>query len=74
LVLASRGEILRDGFPPDLVLAWLALGNVCEKQGRTGQALQYYQHVVDAWRHADLAPPLADAREAIRRLANKTPQ
>jgi len=73
-VLESRGEILRDGFPPDLVLAWLGLGHARENQGQTGQALQYYQHVVDAWREADLVAPLADARSAIRRLAEKTPQ
>jgi tetratricopeptide (TPR) repeat protein len=73
-VLESRGEILRDGFPPDLVLAWLGLGHARENQGQSGQALQYYQHVVDAWREADLVAPLADARSAIRRLAEKTPQ
>jgi hypothetical protein len=56
------------------VLAWLALGQIREKQGRPSQALQYYQHVVDAWRQADLVAPLADARSAIRRLSEKSPQ
>jgi serine/threonine-protein kinase len=52
--------------------AWaLERGRVNERLGRREVALDAYQYVVDAWEHGDaeVQPQVAEAREALRRLA-----
>ena len=51
--------------------AQLYLGRIYERTGRTAQALEAYQFVLDAWRNADpeLQPLIDEARSAVTRLS-----
>ncbi len=47
-VVDGRGEVLRDGFPPDLIAAQLELGQAYERLNQPARAREYDQQVVDA--------------------------
>ena len=53
LSLAAQGEILQNGFPPDLVLAHLALARAYKELNDLPQAQSQYKHVLELWRGAD---------------------
>jgi serine/threonine-protein kinase len=80
-LLAARGEYRGasdmldewrwDASALSFTLATLELGRVAEAMNERGKARESYQFVVDVWRRADpeLQPYVAEAREALRRLA-----
>jgi hypothetical protein len=82
-VLLARGgrdaeaiRVLDRAFPlgwasPLKVLARLETGRAADRLGQRDRALADYQHVLDAWRHADpeLQPYVSEARTAISRLS-----
>ena len=53
-VLGARGEILRDGFPPDLTEAQVELGHVYAEAGQPARAREYYGQALEAWKKADV--------------------
>lgn len=66
-VAAARGEILRDGYPPDWAIAHLARGRLLESADVTA-ARGEYGLVVEAWRAADPLSLVREPTEALRRL------
>ena len=59
---------------PSQVLWALERARVAERRGDRAKASRDYQYVADAWRHADpqLQPYVAEAREALARLAGES--
>ncbi|MGH7557497.1 MAG: protein kinase domain-containing protein [Gemmatimonadota bacterium] len=51
--------------------AYLYLGRIYERTGRTAEAVEAYEFVIQAWRNADpeLQPLVDEARQAITRLS-----
>ncbi len=70
-VLASKGEILRDGCPSDWVLAHLELARVYGRLGDTAQARAHYLTFLRTWADAD---DLAVRRQATQELQQLGPQ
>jgi len=68
-VLGERGEILQNGFPPDLAIAHLELARVYRQINNRNLALQHYEEVLRLWQHADELTLLRDARRELRELA-----
>lgn len=64
-VIAARGEVWRDGFPPDLVRAHLELAHVYAQIGRADLAASHLQAARDAWADSEAAPLLVAATPAI---------
>jgi tetratricopeptide (TPR) repeat protein len=58
---------------PFLIFARLERARIAERAGDRDKAKQWYQFVVDAWRHADpeLQSSVAEAREGLRRLGGE---
>jgi serine/threonine protein kinase/tetratricopeptide (TPR) repeat protein len=52
-VVAARGDILRHGFPADLVLGHLQLARANAKLGRVEDAQAGYNRVIAAWQQGD---------------------
>ena len=81
-LLAARGELQRaldilevwrwDGGGPLFVLATLERGRLAARLGDREKAIDSYGYVAAVWRRADpeLQPYVAEAREALARLAN----
>jgi tetratricopeptide (TPR) repeat protein len=67
-VLHARGEILQNGFPPDLVFAHLELGRGYRKLGDRERARNHYDEVLRLWEHADDLPSLREARREAQEL------
>ena len=67
-VLAARGEILRDGFPPDLTEAQVELGHVYAQLGQPARAREYYGQALESWKKADVQKLTREAREGLQRL------
>jgi tetratricopeptide (TPR) repeat protein len=67
-VADARGEILRDGFPPDLVEAELELGHAYARLNQPAKAREFYQRVIDAWKRAGNEKLTRDAVQALARL------
>jgi hypothetical protein len=59
---------------PSQVLWALERARVAERRGDPAKASRDYQYVAEAWRHADpqLLPYVAEAREALARLAGES--
>jgi serine/threonine-protein kinase len=58
---------------PFLILARLERARIAERAGDRDKAIQWYQFVVDVWRHADpeLQSYVIEAREGLRRLGGE---
>ena len=67
-VLAARGEILRDGFPPELIEAQVALGHVYTHLDQPARAREHYEQALGAWKDADAQKLTRDATQALQRL------
>ncbi len=67
-VLAARGEILRNGFPPDLIEAQVELGHVYAQLGQPARAREFYGQALEAWKKADVQKLTREAREGLLRL------
>jgi tetratricopeptide (TPR) repeat protein len=67
-VLAARGEILRDGFPPELIEAQVALGHVYAHLDQPARAREHYEQALGAWKDADAQKLTRDATQALQRL------
>lgn len=52
-VVAARGDILRYGFPADLVYAHLQLARASARLGQMADARAGYDRVIAAWQHGD---------------------
>ena len=67
-VLGERGEILQNGFPPDLAVAHLELARVYRQINNRDLARQHYEEALRMWQHADEFPLLRDAQRELREL------
>jgi serine/threonine protein kinase/tetratricopeptide (TPR) repeat protein len=65
VVLQKRGEILQDGFPPDLVVAQLYLARAYRKLKLVPQARTHYEEFLHLWQAAD---DLSVRRQALLEL------
>ena len=68
-VLAERGEILQNGFPPDLAIAHIELARVYRKMNNRDLARKHYEEALRMWQHADEFTLLRDAQRELRELA-----
>lgn len=66
-VIDARGEILRDGYPPDWALAHLARARLLAAAG-AATARDEYRIVASTWRNADPLSLLLEPTEELRRL------
>jgi eukaryotic-like serine/threonine-protein kinase len=67
--LAFRGEILRDDFAADWVVAHLQLGRVCASAGDSSGAARDYDEFLRLWAKADAnIPLLSTAKDERRKL------
>jgi tetratricopeptide (TPR) repeat protein len=71
-VIASRGEILRYGFPGDWVLAHVELARASAKAGVPVDARAAYARALNAWKDGDDTPYRSEARQAQARLSEGT--
>jgi len=67
--LGERGEILQNGFPPDLVIAHLELARAYRQMNNRNLALKHYEEVLRQWQHADELTLLRDAQREFKELA-----
>jgi eukaryotic-like serine/threonine-protein kinase len=67
-VLDERGEILQNGFPPDLVIAHLELARAYRQMNNRNLALKHYEEVLRLWQHADELTLLREAQHELREL------
>ena len=65
-VVDARGEILRDGFPPDWVLAHLALSRLFAKALDGERARAHAKTFLDIWRDADAPALRAEAERLVQ--------
>ena len=67
-VLGERGEILQNGFPPDLPIAHLELARVYRQMRNRDLARKHYEEALRMWQHADELTLLRDAQRELREL------
>ena len=65
-VLVRRGEILQNGFPPDLVSAHVALARVYEHLNNETQSRSEREEAVRMWKQADQSALLRETRHDVR--------
>ena len=68
-VLRSKGEVLQDGYPPDLVNAQLQLARAYRVMRNRKLAESHYEEVVRMEQHADGFPLIEDAKRELRELS-----
>jgi Tfp pilus assembly protein PilF len=73
-VLASRGVILRDGFPADLALAELRRARALRRLGRLAEAESGFNRVAALWANGDDTAFGRQARDELRQLSTRRPQ
>jgi tetratricopeptide (TPR) repeat protein/predicted Ser/Thr protein kinase len=66
-VLGRKGEILQDGFPPDLAYAHVEAARVYRALNNHDLARNHYEEVLRMWRHAD-EPLLKDVKRELKEL------
>jgi tetratricopeptide (TPR) repeat protein len=71
-VLRGKGEILQDGFPPDLVYAHLQLARVYREMNHPDLARNHYEEVLRMWQHADELPVLRGTKRELQELTLKS--
>lgn len=67
-VLASYGEVLHNGFPPDLAYADLRLGRLYAQASNSEQARNHYERFLKRWQQADDTRLLATVNREINGL------
>jgi len=67
-VLRARGEILQNGFPPDLVLAHLELARAYRNLGDRDRARTHYDEVLRLWQRAEGLSWFREARREAQEL------
>lgn len=67
-VLARKGELLQNGFPPDLPTTHIELARSYGHLHNNDLARQHYEEALRIWQHADELSLLRDARQEIRLL------
>jgi tetratricopeptide (TPR) repeat protein len=71
-VLRGKGEILQDGFPPDLAYAHLQLARMYREMNNRDLARSHYEEVLRMWQHADDLPLIRDAKRELQELTLKS--
>jgi tetratricopeptide (TPR) repeat protein len=67
-VLNRKGEILQNGYPPDLGIAHLEAARVYRQMNNRELAREHYEEAVRMWQHADDFAELRDAQRELRQL------
>jgi tetratricopeptide (TPR) repeat protein len=67
-VVRRKGEILQNGFPPDLPTAHIELARTYCQLHNNALARQHYEEALRIWQHADELNLLRDARGEVRLL------
>ena len=68
-VLGEKGEILQNGFPPDVALAHLELARVYLQMNNRDLARKHYGEALRMWQHADECTQFPEAQRGLRELA-----
>lgn len=71
-VLNKRGEILQNGFPPDLAFAHVELARMYSQSNHLNLARQHYEEALRMWQHGDELKLLRDAKRELSELAPET--
>jgi serine/threonine protein kinase/tetratricopeptide (TPR) repeat protein len=71
-ILAARGEILQNEFPPDLLFAHLQLARAYHTLGDRDRALLHYQALLRLLQNADHIPIFDQARLEAEQFASQT--
>jgi tetratricopeptide (TPR) repeat protein/predicted Ser/Thr protein kinase len=66
-VLRARGELLHNGFPPDLAQAHFELARIY-RRGAPDVARSHYEEILRMWSQADDMPLLTETRRGLRQL------
>jgi len=67
-VLSEKGEILQNGFPPDLAIAHIELARMHRLMNNFDLARKHYEEALRMWQHADELTLLRDAQRELREL------
>jgi len=68
-VLSEKGEILQNGFPPDLAIAHVELARMYRLMNNRDLAREHYEEALRMWQHADEFALLRDAQRELGELA-----
>ncbi|HTZ95919.1 MAG TPA: protein kinase [Terriglobales bacterium] len=68
-VLDKKGEILQNGFPPDLAFAHVELARAYRQINNHNLARQHYEDALRMWQHGDELNWLWDAKRELNSLA-----
>lgn len=68
-VLGKKGEILQNGFPPDLAIAHLELARVYLEINNRDLARKHYEDALRMWQHADECAQFREAQRGLQELA-----
>jgi tetratricopeptide (TPR) repeat protein len=69
MVVAEKGEILQNGFPPDLAIAHLELARVYLQMNNRDLARNHYGEALRMWQHADESIQFREGQRGLRELA-----
>jgi len=70
-VLGERGEILQNGFPPDLVIARVEAAGAYHEMNHHELARKNYEEALRMWQHGDGLPLLRNVRHQLDELASE---
>jgi len=68
-VLGERGEILQNGFPPDIATAHLELARVYRQMNNRDLARKHYEEALHMWQNPDEFTQFREAQRELRELA-----
>jgi hypothetical protein len=71
--VTARGEVLRDGFPPDLVRAYLELAQLYVQLNQAEAATRHIDLARRLWRGEPAARLLAQAEAALTAFPDRAP-
>jgi hypothetical protein len=70
-VLGEKGEILQNGFPPDLAIAHLEVARVYLHMNKRDLAHEHYGEALRMWEHGDECTQFREAQRGLQELAPK---
>jgi tetratricopeptide (TPR) repeat protein/tRNA A-37 threonylcarbamoyl transferase component Bud32 len=71
-LLHSQGEILQEGFPPDLALGHLELARLSARLGDAETARSHYEEFLRLWQYSDDLPQRREAGAELLELVRKS--
>lgn len=71
-VIQHQGEILQNGYPPDLGIAHVELARALRKLGRFDDARQHYQEALRMWAHANELSLVSEVKRELAELPQQS--